>query len=53
VQPLMARSVAGEWPPPNVYKRSGRPCPRCSTAIESGRLGDDNRTVYWCPGCQT
>jgi len=53
VQPLMARSAAGEWPPPNVYRRSGRPCPRCRTAIESGGLGDDNRTVYWCPGCQT
>jgi endonuclease-8 len=53
VQPLMARSVAGDWPQPNVYKRSGRPCPRCGTAIASGGLGDDNRTVYWCPGCQT
>jgi endonuclease-8 len=52
VQPLMARSVAGDWPALGVYKRSGRPCPRCGTPVESGGLGDDNRTVYWCPGCQ-
>lgn len=53
VQPLMARSAAGEWPKPNVYKRAGRPCPRCAAPIESGGLGDDNRIAYWCPGCQT
>jgi endonuclease-8 len=53
VRPLMARSVAGEWPPPKVYRRAGRPCPRCGAGIASGRLGDDNRAVYWCPGCQT
>jgi endonuclease VIII len=52
VRPLMARSVAGEWPPPAVYKRAGRPCNRCGTPIRSGGLGDDNRSVYWCPGCQ-
>ncbi len=52
VRPRMARSVAGEWPGVSVYKRTGRPCPRCGTAIESGGLGDDNRTAYWCPGCQ-
>ncbi|HEY2602252.1 MAG TPA: DNA-formamidopyrimidine glycosylase family protein [Thermoleophilaceae bacterium] len=53
VQPLMARSVAGAWPQPAVYKRSGRPCPRCGSLVASGGLGDDNRTAYWCPGCQT
>jgi endonuclease-8 len=53
VQPLMARSVAGDWPRPAVYKRSGRPCPRCGSLVASGGLGDDNRTAYWCPGCQT
>ena len=35
-----------------VYKRAGRPCPRCGTAIRSRGQGDDNRTTYWCPGCQ-
>jgi endonuclease VIII len=53
VRPLMARSAAGEWPAPQVYKRSGRPCPRCQAIIEAGGLGDDNRTAYWCPRCQS
>jgi endonuclease-8 len=35
-----------------VYKRTGRPCPRCGTTIRSRGQGDDNRTAYWCPGCQ-
>jgi endonuclease VIII len=35
-----------------VYRRAGRPCPRCGTAIRSWGLGDDNRTAYWCPTCQ-
>jgi endonuclease-8 len=35
-----------------VYKRSGRPCPRCGTKIRSRGQGDANRTTYWCPSCQ-
>src|SRR6185503_2680694 len=35
-----------------VYKRAGRPCPRCGTPIRSRGQGDDNRTAYWCLGCQ-
>jgi endonuclease-8 len=35
-----------------VYKRAGRPCPRCGTPIRSRGQGDDNRIAYWCPGCQ-
>jgi endonuclease VIII len=35
-----------------VYRRVGRPCPRCSTPIRSWGQGDDNRMTYWCPGCQ-
>jgi endonuclease-8 len=35
-----------------VYGREGRPCPRCGAPIRSRRQGDDNRTTYWCPGCQ-
>jgi endonuclease-8 len=35
-----------------VYRRAGQPCPRCSAAIASWGLGDDNRTAYWCPHCQ-
>jgi endonuclease VIII len=36
-----------------VYRRAGRPCPRCGTPIRSRGQGDDNRTAYWCPACQT
>ena len=35
-----------------VYKRAGRPCPRCGTTIRSRGQGDANRTTYWCPSCQ-
>jgi endonuclease-8 len=57
---------------PRVFRRNGRPCPRCGTTISAraggwGRspsgltqagsaphhpAGDDNRTTFWCPGCQ-
>jgi endonuclease-8 len=35
-----------------VYDRAGMPCPRCGTAIRARGQGDDNRTTFWCPGCQ-
>lgn len=35
-----------------VYRRVGRPCPRCGARIRSFGQGDDNRMTYWCPGCQ-
>ena len=35
-----------------IYGRTGRPCPRCRESVKSGGQGDDNRTTYWCPGCQ-
>ncbi len=38
--------------PRAVYKRAGLPCKRCGTPIRSHGQGDDNRTTYWCPGCQ-
>lgn len=36
-----------------VYKRSGRPCHRCGTLIRMRRQGDDGRSTYWCPQCQS
>ncbi len=40
--------------PRNVYGRAGRPCPRCGqTTIRAAGQGDDNRTTYWCPACQS
>jgi endonuclease-8 len=38
---------------PAVYGRAGRPCPRCGARIRRRGQGDDNRTTYWCPGCQS
>jgi len=35
-----------------VYRRAGRPCPRCGSAIRSRGQGDQNRIAYWCPECQ-
>ncbi len=35
-----------------VYGRAGRPCLRCGTIVRSRGQWDDNRTTYWCPGCQ-
>ena len=60
VRPLMQRSVEKGggfirtredgtlW----VFERSGLPCHRCGTRIEAQGQGEDNRTTYWCPGCQ-
>ena len=35
-----------------VYRREGRPCRRCGTAIRMRRQGVDRRSTYWCPTCQ-
>ena len=35
-----------------IYRRAGRPCPRCGAPIVSRGQGDENRTAYWCPSCQ-
>jgi endonuclease-8 len=54
IRPRMMRSAL-EGPraiEPRVYKRVGRPCPRCGTSITAKGQGDANRTTYWCPGCQ-
>jgi endonuclease-8 len=49
---LMRTSVEGARPLRRVYRRAGRPCPRCGETIRSRGQGDDNRTAYWCPRCQ-
>ena len=35
-----------------VYRRSGRPCYQCGTAIQMRRQGADARSTYFCPSCQ-
>lgn len=49
---LMRSSVDGKRTERAVYRKAGRPCPRCGETIRSRGQGDDNRTAYWCPGCQ-
>jgi endonuclease-8 len=51
-QRLMRDSLEGRPGARRVYRRAGRPCPRCGTPIRSRGQGDANRTAYWCPGCQ-
>src|SRR5262245_29323748 len=48
----MRASVRGSRTKRSVYRRVGRPCPRCGTPVSSRGLGDMNRTAYWCPACQ-
>ena len=49
---LMRRSLDGFGRRNDVYRRVGRPCPRCGDRIRSRGQGDANRIAYWCPGCQ-
>src|SRR5579883_278930 len=48
---LMRASVEGAAAR-RVYRRAGRPCPRCGGPIRAQGQGEANRTAYWCPGCQ-
>jgi endonuclease VIII len=49
---LMRRAVDGGREKRAIYRRAGRPCPRCGDAIRSRGQGDANRIAYWCPSCQ-
>jgi endonuclease-8 len=35
-----------------VYGRTGQPCLRCDTPIQSQRMGIKQRSTFWCPACQ-
>jgi endonuclease VIII len=51
---LMRRSARDGFKarPRAVYKRAGLPCARCGRIIRQRGQGEDNRSTYWCPGCQ-
>jgi endonuclease-8 len=49
---LMRTGLEGARPLRRVYRRAGRPCPRCGERIRSRGQGEANRTAYWCPACQ-
>jgi endonuclease-8 len=36
-----------------VYERAGRRCRRCDGTVTARRIGEQARTVWWCPACQT
>lgn len=45
---LMVAGRRKRW----VYRRAGKPCPRCGASIRSRPQGEHARTAYWCPVCQ-
>lgn len=49
---LMRARLNGVRGHASVYRRAGRPCPRCGEPVRSRGQGDDNRIAYWCPRCQ-
>lgn len=49
---LMRRALDGGRGQRRVYRRAGRPCPRCGGIVRSAPQGVGPRTAYWCPGCQ-
>ena len=56
IRPLMQRSAEDGRQSlfRTIYDKAGSPCPRCGAPalIQARGQGDDNRTTYWCPGCQ-
>jgi endonuclease-8 len=48
----VGKSGAGERPTMFVYGRTGRPCRRCNTRLQSATQGIDIRRTTWCPRCQ-
>jgi formamidopyrimidine-DNA glycosylase len=49
---VMRGSFDGRAHRNSVYRKVGRPCPRCGEPIRSRGQGDANRIAYWCPRCQ-
>jgi endonuclease-8 len=47
----LRQGVTGRLPM-SVYRRTGRPCPRCRTPIRSRVQGEQGRRTYYCPRCQ-
>lgn len=35
-----------------VYGRNGQKCVRCGDIIRVTKMGEQERLLYWCPGCQ-
>jgi endonuclease-8 len=39
--------------PRAVYKRAGLPCRRCGATVRQRGQGENNRSTFWCPDCQS
>ncbi len=50
---IMRASITSGRRPQRIYGSSRRACPACGGQIRSRGQGEDNRTAYWCPVCQT
>jgi endonuclease VIII len=49
---LRAGAATGSRPR-SIYRRAGRPCPRCGTLVRVVHQGRDlPRLTFWCPACQ-
>jgi endonuclease-8 len=49
---LRAGAATGNRPR-HVYRRAGRPCPRCGAIVRVEHQGTDlPRLTFWCPRCQ-
>lgn len=48
----MRAALDGKGRPGFVYRRAGRGCRQCATPIDSLVVGDQRRTLYFCPRCQ-
>jgi endonuclease VIII len=50
---LLRIGAATNRRPRNVYRRAGRPCPRCGTLIRAAQQAMAlPRLTFWCPRCQ-
>ena len=50
---VLRESAATGRRPPSVYRRAGRPCPRCGTIVRVTHQGRDlPRLTFWRPACQ-
>jgi endonuclease VIII len=54
LRPRMQKSAVDGFPARDqaVYRRDRKPCPRCGATILQRGQWEDNRTTWWCPGCQ-
>ncbi len=54
VRPFMQKSAMDGFQNRHVrcYGRAGIACDRCQTKMRGGTQGDNNRPLFWCPGCQ-